>query len=326
MGFQEALRAAAREPPLMFEPVPPPKATDAAGIEEHLDALKVAMAELPGVSAVNIPQIVGGAYETIDALDYAAAVQERTGVDTLVNKIVALDPAEALLPWVEHAVKGKGVRHLILVGGESSAIEYPGPSVKDANRVVSGHSGATAATIGNICIPFRRRRGSDEPDRMLAKTQAGADHFTSQIILEPATTRRLLRDYDRACRHAGVAPATVFIGLAPVTDARDLRLMKSLGVEVPAHVERELLWDEQGVAARSLELNLGMLRRILAAIREEHIQVPVGLNVEQVSLRNWDDSITLAREATVLLQEHAWLLADASNATPAPHTAAAWHA
>lgn len=325
MGFKEALSRAAEQPPLMFEPVPPPKDTTAEAIDQHLDALKDALGAIPDVAGVNVPQIVGGTYETVDALDYSAAVQERTGLDVLVNKIVALEPPEKLGPWIQHAVVERNVRHVILVGGESSAIDYPGPSVTQANRIVANLDGATADTIGNICIPFRRRPGADEPDRMAAKTAAGADHFTSQIVLEPTTTRRLLRDYDRACRHAGITPATVFIGLAPVTDARDLKLMKSLGVEIPPHIERDLLWDDSAIAERSLELNLGILRRVLAALREEHIQVPVGLNVEQVSLRNWDDSITLAREAQALLQEHNWIVSEpAMSAADTMRTASAW--
>ncbi|MBW3582071.1 MAG: hypothetical protein KY455_03135 [Euryarchaeota archaeon] len=314
MGFKASLGACAR-PPLMFEPVPPPKRSSPAEIDAHLDELADIIGHLPHVGSVNVPQIVGGSYETVDALDYAISVQRTTGVETLVNKIVALTPPDELPAWVEHA-REQGIRHLILVGGESSRIDYPGPSVTQANRIAAPL--VDDGTIGNICIPFRRRRGSDEPDRMVQKTQAGADHFTSQIVLEPLTTRRLLRDYDRACRLAGVRPATVFIGLAPVTDARDIKLLKHLGVEVPAHVERDILWDEKDVGLRSLELNLGILRQVLEAARNENIQVPIGLNVEQVSLKNWDASVELAQEAAFLLEEHTWLAEDPSPRVTTP--------
>ncbi len=325
MAFASTLGPGASRPPLLYEPVPPAKNAKPEAIDDHLRELRDALRRLPSVDAVNVPQIVGGAFETVDALEYAALVQRRTGREVLVNKIVALTPKADLPGWIETARAVHGIRNVILVGGESSANQYPGPSVAEANRVAA-RVRPRPETIGNICIPFRRRPGSDEPDRMLAKTQAGADHFTSQIILEPVTTRRLLRDYERACRHAGVRPATVFIGLAPVTDKRDIKLLKDLGVEVPPHVERDLLWDPKEVALRSLQLNLGMLRRILSALREENIRVPVGLNVEQVSLRNWEPSIELAAEAGLLLEEHTWLLED-QGAEPIPaHTAATFHA
>jgi 5,10-methylenetetrahydrofolate reductase len=325
MGFKEALQRAAERPPLLFEPVPPPKDTPGSAIEAHLEALRLALDSIPHLSGVNVPQIVGGAYETLDALEYGAAIQRSNGHDVLVNKIVATQDEEALLAWVDQARRVHNVRHLILVGGESSRIRYPGPSVQRANEIVKTIQDPARDTIGNICIPFRRRPQLDEPERMVAKTQAGADHFTSQIVLESATTRRLLRDYERACRMVGVAPATIFIGLSPVTEKRDVELLKHLGVEVPPQVERDLLWDKQDVGMRSLELNLGILRSILTSLRNENITVPVGLNVEQVSLSNWEASIELAEEATLLLEEHIWLREDRGIHSAPPRTASAWN-
>lgn len=325
MGFRESLQHALHRPPLMFEPVPPPKDTPRRDIDAHLDALRDALDAIPQVSSVNVPQIVGGAYETLDALDYAAAIQERNGHEVLVNKIVAIQPESELVAWVRHAREERGIHHLILVGGESSQIEYPGPSVQRANEAVAAVQDRRHETVGNICIPFRRRRERDEPDRMVAKTRAGADFFTSQIVLEATTTRRLLRDYERACRLAGVAPATLFIGLCPVTEKKDLQLLKHLGVEVPPNVERELLWDPDAMRMRSLELNLGILRSVLTSLRTENIRVPVGLNVEQVSLRNWDASIELADEATLLLEEHVWLQEEEGVHAAPPRTASTWN-
>jgi 5,10-methylenetetrahydrofolate reductase len=325
MRFQEALASASSRPPLMFEPVPPPKDLDEARLADHIHQLEQALASIPHLSCVNVPQIEGGAYETVDALDFGARIQQATGHDVAVNKIVAHDPPERLIEWVRHARSDKGIRHLIHVGGESSDIDYPGPSVSKANRLISGLDTDAPLTIGNICIPFRRRPDLDEPDRMLKKTQNGADYFTSQIVLEPVTTRRLVRDYERACRLANTKPAAIFIGLSPVTEKKDLKLLKILGVEIPPNVERELLWDPDAIQQRSLEMNLGILRNILTTLRAEHIQVPVGLNVEQVSLGNWEASIELAEEATLLLEEHAWLMEDEGLVPEAPRTASTWN-
>ncbi len=307
MGFADALSRARTRIPLLFEPLPPSKGASPEQLDEHIDELSATLSGLPGVDAINIPQIVGGAFETVDARDHALAIQSRTGIENLVNTIVAHVP-EADLPDHLDEIHRTGIQHTVLVGGESSKIEYPGPSVKRANEISNGLPGRHERTIGNICIPSRRRPGSDEPDRMVAKTVAGADLFTSQIVLEPVTFRRLVRDYERACALAGVPPATIFLGLAPVTEPRDLKLLAHLGVEIPPHIERDLLWDKDQIRQRSLEANLGILRNVLDTIRLENIQVPIGLNVEQVSQHNWDASIELTSECCQLLEEHRWLL------------------
>lgn len=327
MSFQDALQTATQRPPLMYEPVPPPHDITPEELEHHLAEMKKALQAIPELSCVNVPQIEGGAYKTVEALEFGSRIQSATGYDVAVNKIVATEPEDRLLQWVKHARDDQKIRHLIHVGGESSKVAYPGPSVTQANHLVSTMGKDAPLTIGNICIPFRRRPVNDEPERMAKKTEAGADYFTSQIILEPVTTRRLVRDYERACRLGNISPATIFIGLSPVTEKKDLKLLKMLGVEVPPNVERELLWDPQKMRMRSLELNLGILRNILTTLRAEHIQVPVGLNVEQVSLGNWEASIELAEEATLLLEEHTWMQQNHLDDVPEnlPRTASTWN-
>lgn len=307
MGFVEALAGARDRIPLMFEPLPPSKGASPELLEAHIDQLADALHTIPGVDAVNVPQIIGGTFETVDAGDHALAIQSRTGLEGIVNTIVALLP-EADLTMHLHDTYQDGIAHTVLVGGESSKETYPGPSVRRANEISDDLDDRDLRTIGNICIPSRRRLGNDEPDRMVAKTLAGADFFTSQIVLEPVTFRRLLRDYETACAHSAVQPATVFLGLSPVTSPEDLKLLKMLGVEVPPHVERDLLWDTANIGHRSLELNLGILRNVLDTLRHENIRVPLGLNVEQVSQHNWDASCELATECCQLLEEHHWLM------------------
>ena len=87
---------------------------------------------------------------------------------------------------------------------------YPGPSVSEAN-VVARHimeaKGMDNLMIGNICLPERR----DEAKRMLFKTLAGAQFFTTQILFDSRQIIDILVEYNRLCLSAGVKPASVLL-------------------------------------------------------------------------------------------------------------------
>lgn len=319
MAFSEALQDLGGYP-FIFTVVPPRKGANPDTVEQHLERVAELVREV-ALDAVNVPQVVGGQFETVEAERYALLVQQATKKEAIVNAIVATKPEPELLDWARRAWD-QGLRHVILVGGERSNVTYPGPSVTRANALV--RKAEPRFTVGNITIPTRRptfvsrRNGGpraaevlDEPDRLLKKAEAGSQYFTSQIVTESETTKRLLHDYVDLCRARGVPPARVFVSLAPVTSVRDLDFLKDLEVHIPPDVEEALrTGDPETIAERSLRLNLRTLRELLEYFTWTGIRLPLGINVEHVSYRNWDASVRLARYARELTEEYRPLLGE----------------
>ena len=71
-----------------------------------------------------------------------------------------------------------GIRNLILVGGESHGIQYPGPSVSEAASLAAQEG--REFLLGGITIPSRSR----EMERIRQKYQHGLRFFTTQVLLD----------------------------------------------------------------------------------------------------------------------------------------------
>lgn len=125
---------------------------------------------------------------------------------------------------------------------------------------------------------------------MLAKTVAGASFFTTQIIFDPDATLETLTGYDRLCAQEKRRPAPVLLSLAPLVDEADVEFMRWLGADVPEPVEQLILaggeGDTEGAATRSIERALEVWRTVEDGARRAHLTVPLGANVEQLSVRH----------------------------------------
>lgn len=278
-----------RHRPLFFEPVPPPARSSPSRIEGTVVALAELLRRNPRVLAVDVPELVDENhdgrpyYRSIDPRDFARQVAERSDVHAVVNKIVAhLDRAEAVAAWARETA-GRGIPAAVLVGGSSRYIPYPGPPVAEANRICGPIFAGVGGAIGNIAIPSRM----GEPHRMLAKTRAGASFFTTQIVFDEAATVRTIREYGQLCLQAGLVPASVLVSFAPLADEIDAEFVRWLGAEIPEAAERAILnGDEAGAGPRSVAHALGVWGRVAAQLGGPGADVPIGVNVEQISARH----------------------------------------
>jgi 5,10-methylenetetrahydrofolate reductase len=294
-ALSEALRAA----PLLFEPVPSPARTPPHRVEERTAAVARLIAEVPRVDALDIPELVDENHEgqphyrSGDLPAYARTLSERTGREVILNKVVAhLSDSAALERWARETVE-RGIRHAVLVGGSSRYIPYPGPPVAEADRICRPIFSAAGGTIGNIAIPQR----TGEAHRMLAKTRAGAAFFTTQLLFDAEAARKVLVQYDLLCRQASIPPAAVLLSLAPIADDQDAEFVRWLGADLPESAERTILGgDESEAPRRSVEIALSVWEAVAGASREEHLTVPIGANVEQVSARHLEVAGELLRE------------------------------
>jgi 5,10-methylenetetrahydrofolate reductase len=294
-----SLDAALVARPLVFEPVPPSLRTAGERLRRYVDEVVRQLGPIERVDAVDIPELVDENhdgkpyYRTRDPRAFAHEIGERTGRAVFVNKVVAHLPSpSALEGWVRETID-RGIRNVVLVGGSSRYIPYPGPAVIDANRVAGEILRDRGGRVGNITIPQR----VGEAHRMLAKTEAGASFFTTQILFDGEAVKKMLRDYDRLCRQAGRPPATVLLSLAPLSDEDDAEFVRWLGADIPDSAEKAILnGDDAESGERSIENALRVWTEVAEDARARGIAVPLGVNVEQITARHLTVAISMLRE------------------------------
>ncbi len=282
------LREALADRPLFFEPVPPVSRSSPERVAQTVRSVAELLSKSPRVDAIDVPELVDENhdgrpyYRAIDPRAFATRIAEPTGVRTVVAKIVAHLAPSDIEGWArETAVQG--IDGVVLVGGQSRYIPYPGPPVAEANRICRTAFAHGGGRIGNIAIPSR----VGEAHRMLAKTRAGATFFTTQIVFDEAATARVVQEYGELCRDAALAPAAVLVSFAPIADDIDAEFVRWLGAEIPESAEQAILnGDETDAGARSVAHAGEVWDRLVAQLVANGSNVSVGVNVEQISSRH----------------------------------------
>ena len=286
-------------PVTLFEVVPPEEGKPAA-LDE---AVAVVERVANSVDAVNLPEIhnearpgerTAGFVPRLDPRVMGARLREAHATETVVNHCVVYEPDP--LPWLAETEEAFGIRDLVLVGGESSSIRYPGPGVAEAAERIrtAGHAGA----LGGISIPSR----AGEAERVRRKHAAGIDFFTTQVLFDPNDIVWLVQ------RLNGVE-ARLFLSFAPVSHPRDLQFLRWLGADIPPDLDRHLRLDEasaadlahvdperkQAARARCLERSIGLAQRILMEVFDNlpPDPPPLGLNVEHINRRNFGPAVEM---------------------------------
>jgi 5,10-methylenetetrahydrofolate reductase len=283
------LRQALHDTPLFFEPVPPGARAKPARAVAEVDALVELIRSVPRLDAIDVPELVDEnhegrpLYRTADPREFGRTLAQRAGREAIVNKVVAhLDSPEAIERWAAETVR-LGIHHVVLVGGTSRYIPYPGPAVTEANRICRPIVEAAGGSVGNITIPQRE----GEAHRMLSKTRAGAEFFTTQIVFDADATFQMVRQYDLLCRQASLTPGAVLLSFAPLVDEQDAEFVRWLGADVPEAAERAILeGDEGGAAQRSVDRALEVWGSVHDRAHDAGLVVPLGVNVEQISVRH----------------------------------------
>jgi 5,10-methylenetetrahydrofolate reductase len=301
-SFAEALR----DRPLLFEPVPPSARAAPARAEASANDIARMIVDLPRVDAVDVPELVDENhdgrpyYRSGDTRTFARRLSDSTGRPVIVNKVVAhLASTDAVASWGRETVQ-RGITNVVLVGGSSRYIPYPGPTVVEADRILAPILTAPEGVLGNIAIPQR----TGEPHRMLQKTRAGARFFTTQIVFDDESVLRMVREYDRLCRQGGVTPAPVLISVAPIGDEGDAEFVRWLGADIPEAAERSILGGDDALAGtRSIERALQVYRGVRDGARSEGIEVSLGVNVEQISPRHLGNAAEMLRAFSQAIDE-----------------------
>jgi hypothetical protein len=137
---------------------------------------------------------------------------------------------------------------------------------------------------------------------MLAKGIEGCGYFISQTVYHAGASERLLADYARDCRGAGIEPRRVVLTFSPVGRDKTMTFLKWLGVKLPRETQRAILGAPDPLA-RSIDICRENLRRILA--HDYAHSIPLGVNVESVSINKdeIDASVDLFHALAEVLAE-----------------------
>jgi 5,10-methylenetetrahydrofolate reductase len=215
---------------------------------------------------------------TIDPRVYSRTLTGLTGKPAINYKCVGTLDESGWKAWLDEAASAYGVEFLSIVGRPTSGARYP-LSLSRAIRLAAGHE--ANFTVGGVVIAERHTSERSEAARMLAKGLEGCGYFISQTVYHAGATERLLRDYLRDCRGAGIEPRRVVLTFSPAGRERTFDFLRWLGVSIPAETSRAILGAGRPLA-KSIEVCRANLRRILEA--DYSAGIPLGINVESVSI------------------------------------------
>jgi len=280
--------ADAAQPVLLYGTTPPRLGTAAAEVEAAADKLAARLAgvSLDGLVVYDIQDESGRSAlprpfpftGTVDPRGYAAILERRLGRPAIAYKALGEADEAQWNAWLFDAAHLHRLRFVSVVGRPTSGVRYP-LTLSRAIRLAAAH--AAGFTVGGVVIAERHTELRSEAARLLAKGIEGCAYFISQTVYHAAPTVRLLADYLRDCRGAGLEPRRVVLSFAPCGRAKTMAFLRWLGVNVAPDTERAILGAARPLA-KSIEICRDNLRRILEQPYARDI--PLGVNVESVSI------------------------------------------
>ncbi len=258
--------------------IPPPVDWEETRVRRK--AFEIAsMARTAGVRTISLPEIVEETTrgervvpfrQKVDNVDFALLLREYLPeARFLINKVTVLLPSEAFRRWA--ASTARHFSHVVLVGGESSKIRYPGPAPVEAVGLLPPGIHAFGITI------FHRK---DEPRRLLAKTRAGMKGFLSQIVFDLTDLKRVLETYLTLAEREGLTPARIYVSVAPVSRPKDLAFLEWLGVLIPPSLRERFLRHPDTMERISIEVIENLVENL------KPYASWVGINMEHVMYNN----------------------------------------
>lgn len=291
MTFEQ--KAEDPRPPLVLYEDLPPKTAKTGDMVAKVRRLSAILSR-SHVDAVNIPEIrleqsrgpkPVGALPKIDPLTYGSWCTRIGGVPSIVYRCVPYHEKQVHVDWCKRALE-MGIRAVVVVGRESSVDDCPGPEAGEAITLFK----SLGMVVGGVMIPHRE----NEEQRMVAKVEAGASFFVTQILFSQEDVGPLLVRYSALCAKSGVDPKRVVLSFAPVTSERNLKFMEWLGVQLHPCFREDLLRFPASMVQRSrLEAMKALTRLFEGPIPSD---VPLGLNIEHVMDQNTAAALDLLQE------------------------------
>ncbi len=233
--------------------------------------------------------------------EFGRLLQDIVGVEAIVNRVVVHEPFDTQMRWIEETNRDYEIENLIIVGGESSKVEYPGPTVNEVLRSVSREYISNGGDIfcGGIAIPSREI----ESKNLIKKSEHGSEFFTTQVLYDSSNIVKMIDHYQERCDDLNTFPRRLLLSFAPVSSQKNIDFLKWLGVEIPPETERYLQGRPGSMIERSLDVAIEVLNDTLNFITEKNLKVPIGLNVEHIMSYNFQSSVEMLQELARIYRE-----------------------
>ena len=294
---------------LLYGTTPPRAGSSAESVQAAADKLAARLRPLPidGVVVYDIQDESGRTQlarpfafsGTVDPRGYSRLLAGRIARPAITYKCVGNLDEAAWQAWLAEAARDYRVGFVSIVGRPTSGVRYA-LALSRAIRLAAAHP--AGFTVGGVAIAERHTAERSEAARLLAKGIEGCGYFISQTVYHPQATERLLADYARDCRGAGVEPRRIVLTFSPVGREKTMAFLNWLGVRFPAETARAILGAASPLA-KSIEICRDNLRRILAQPYAR--EIPLGINVESVSINRdeIDASVDLFHALNGVLRE-----------------------
>ena len=306
MRFRDKVRKPKR--PVVAYEILPPREKDGT-LNSYAEIISSLLSQTH-IDAINIPEVheenARGLrpvknLERAEAREFGRLLQDNVGIEAIVNRVTVHNDLDYQKNWIKETFYDYDIENLILVGGESSDIKYPGPSVNETSEYITRdlNAGRFDFFCGGITIPSRKI----ESVRLLKKGSNGIEFFTSQVLYDGKKIKKMLKYYDDVCKENNVLPRRILLSFAPVSSKKNIDFLKWLGVEIPSQTEKRLTNKKTSMSDESLEIASEILKGILNNNEKLGITVPIGLNVEHIMSYNFQSSINMLQELSKIYRE-----------------------
>ena len=306
MRFRDKVRKPKR--PVVAYEILPPREKDGT-LNSYAEIISSLLSQTH-IDAINIPEVheenARGLrpvknLERAEAREFGRLLQDNVGIEAIVNRVTVHNDLDYQKSWIKETFYDYDIENLILVGGESSDIKYPGPSVNETSEYITRdlNAGRFDFFCGGITIPSRKI----ESVRLLKKGSNGIEFFTSQVLYDGKKIKKMLKYYDDVCKENNVLPRRILLSFAPVSSKKNIAFLKWLGVEIPSQTEKRLTNKKTNMSDESLEIASEILKGILNNNEKLGITVPIGLNVEHIMSYNFQSSINMLQELSKIYRE-----------------------
>lgn len=233
--------------------------------------------------------------------EFGMLLQDIVGIEAIINRVVVHEPYDEQVRWIEETNTTYEIENMIIVGGESSKVDYPGPTVNEMLQIIARRSNSNGGDIfcGGIAIPSRK----DESKNLIRKSEHGSEFFTTQVLYDAENIIKMIKNYQSRCNELDTFPRRILLSFAPVSSQKNIEFLKWLGVEIPDDTERYLKGRPGSMTDRSLDVAVEVLNEILDFITVNNLKVPVGLNVEHIMSYNFQSSVEMLQELARIYRE-----------------------